>query len=204
MSLKNPEHIVVALALFFNRIVSMGFAEVDSQNPRLIHFKPHFSCSFCFGRDVDGQPFIGVPTAMAWFFPFISWGRATIIRESNRLYLEILDPKTDLLLMAFGFYIPKNRLSAIHHPEEDISTKRLYMRLLVTEGESAQLKEVLYSMIPLREVSNMTLLDNQLNSSDATSLLERTGALSSVDIIDLSTFENAFHGKNSKNNGLKK
>jgi hypothetical protein len=166
--------------MFLNRLVGLGALSMDEYNPRVFRLSSYISGIFLMGRDVNDEPFLGVPVSVMPHFTQVDWIEASICRNEGRLYLEARDGATQALHMAFGIAIRRERLNVFCvEGKEDVG--RLRLNIKVFEQDPLNPDDVIFSDhheltgIVLKEIDSSIDLGGEMDAEDARSILERSG-----------------------------
>ena len=168
----------IAWLVYLARNIQDGNMSFYEGNPKIYLMSPLASCHFTVGRDVNHEPFLGVPLDYTPFFLQMDWIEASIHRESGYLFLEARNPKAQVLNFAFGLKMRKARLDMICvEGKEDINELSLNMKVFEQSKDNPE--DVIFPDendligLPLKELDSISDLSNEFDSKYSRSILER-------------------------------
>jgi hypothetical protein len=166
--------------MYLNRLVANGHIQADEYNPKVLMLDSYASGVFLCGRDVNDQPFLGIPSEMMPFFTQIDWVEASICRKIGYIFLEAKDPQTQIMNMAFGIKIRRRRLDVFCiDGHEDINSMTLSMK--VFEQDKKDPKQILFAdqheliNITLKEINSTMDLGTEMDAEESRGILKKTG-----------------------------
>jgi hypothetical protein len=177
--------------MFLNRLAKEGHLSMDKYNPRVIKMSAHASAFFLCGRDMQDQPFIGVPSGMMPFFTQMDWVEASICRREGYMFLEAKDPTTQSLLFALGFRFRPSRLDVFTIAgHESIGDKELNLK--VFDQDLRDPANIIFADqhelvgLRLKEIQSTVEMGTELDAEDARDILAKSGIDRTFNIIRLS------------------
>jgi len=105
------------MALFMNKLLHSGDAKISVENPRVWLFSPTISDAFSCGRDINGEPYLGVQQDLLPFWTDSNWTDASVDYENGFLYLCTKSMDTNELLFSIGIAFRVKRLN-VFWPKE--------------------------------------------------------------------------------------
>ena len=178
--------------LWMTRLGEEGKLSIDPTFPKVFYLDTEASSYFTLGRDVEGNPFIGVPQKLCPFFTQIDWLGVTIYPDAGYVFLEARDVQTHVLHMALGIKVRRKRLSALHvEGREDISKQRCNIRVFQQDPNSpddflcADQNEI--SNLSMRVIKSIDDMGSEMEMQDARDMLDQLGIDSSFTPIKVTT-----------------
>jgi hypothetical protein len=166
--------------VYLSRLVEYGHLRFEKSNPKITYMDASSSNVFLCGRDIEGNPFLGVPSSLMPFFTQVDWVDASICRDIGYLFLEAKNPRTLELNMALGIKLRSARMDIFCiKGKEDIQSLRLNIKVFEASPDNS--KEVIFADrhelvgISLREIDSPMELGEDNDASDAASLLSKSG-----------------------------
>lgn len=179
MGESNQNHALVML-MFMSRLVEKSHLGFSNENAKVVMLDTYASSFFACGRDIENQPFVGVPSKMVPFFTQIDWVEASICRPLGYIFLEARDQATQSLNMAFGIKLRRDRLDVFciegHERVED-----LFLNIKVFEQDLKNPKEVLFAEqhelvnITLKEINSINELGTEFDAKQSLGILKLNG-----------------------------
>lgn len=183
------QNYAVMFLLWMGRLVGDGKLQISPVNPLVVELDAIASGHFLLGRDVENQPFLGIPIQFMPFFTQIDWMEISLCREEGRLYLEARDSETQALHMALSLSIREERLNVIClKGVENPASLMFGMRVFSQNPQNP--KEILVadqneiSGFPIKEVNNILDIGTEMEIESALRLYEKTGMGSVFSITD--------------------
>jgi hypothetical protein len=177
--------------VYLSRLVQYKHAVLDEHNPKALLLDTFSSGVFLCGRDINDQPYLGVPSELMPFFTQIDWVEASICRKKGYLFLEARDPATQSLQMAFGIKIRRKRLNVFcvkdHENIDDLS-----LNIKVFEQDKNKPTDVIFAdehelvNITLKEINSTLELGTEMDAEEARTILVNSGVDHSFTPIKLS------------------
>jgi hypothetical protein len=166
--------------VFLNRLVDSGHVKIDALNPKVYLMDSVVSHYFLCGRDVKGEPFLGVPSTMMPHFTEIDWIECSISRELGYFFLEAKDPKTQMLNFVLGIKIRRKRLDVFCvEGKEDVHSQRLNIKVFEQDKEDPT--EIIFAdqhelvNLSMKEISCTSELGTELDAEDSRTMLGNSG-----------------------------
>ena len=99
---------------YLQSLVADNQLTIDTEvNPRVLYVGNDGSLDFLYGRDDNNEPYIGIPSGMMPWFVHVDWMGVAICRKKGYLFLEAKDSTSQMLHMALGLKVRKERLDYI-------------------------------------------------------------------------------------------
>jgi hypothetical protein len=164
---------------------------VDEEvNPRVLYMGNDASLDFLYGRDENNEPYLAIQSDMMPWFVHVDWVGVSICRSKGYLFLEAKDSTNQILLMALGLRVRKERLDYICLKDvEDPNEMRLSFR--VFEIDPDQPDQAIFSdrkvmsNLYIREIEDVSELATDLEAEDAMGIFEKSGIDSGFTTIKL-------------------
>jgi hypothetical protein len=166
--------------MYINRLIQNGHLKFDKHNPKVYLLDVVASSVFLIGRDVNEEPFLGVPDSLMPFFTEVDWVDVSFCRKIGYLFLEARNARTQMLHIAFGIKIRKSRLDVVcidgkENPED------MRFNIKVFEQDPDNPRDVLFSDqhemmgLSLREIKSTADIGSEMEAEDARTVLANSG-----------------------------
>lgn len=176
----NSQNHGLVFFMWLNRLIGNNHITFNEDFPKVLELDLYSSSQFLVGRDVNDQPFLGVPSEMMPHFTQIDWVEASICRKTGHFYLEAKNPSTQELNMAFGIKMRRDRLNIFClEGVEDIS--ELSLSIKVFEQDPEDVTSVLFAdnheliNITLKEIDSVVEMGTFSDIEDAKSIAKDSG-----------------------------
>lgn len=132
------------MALWVNKLIFSHKMYLSSENKRVVLLDSSMSAYFSIGRDVNSEPYIGIPEELLPWFADLSWSEFAIDRKNGYVYLVCRALDTKEMLFAVGIRIRTKRIAAFQTAQEERAVGRVVnMKKVVVESNKEETKVML-------------------------------------------------------------